>query len=43
MTEFKRRAERLRLTAILARSGPVGSTKELTLGEAGRDGLGDVG
>jgi hypothetical protein len=30
------RAERLRLTAELARSGPIGSVKELTMGEAGR-------
>ena len=30
------RAERLRLTAILAEHGPIGSTKELTTGQAGR-------
>lgn len=30
------RAERLRLTAILARSGQIASTKDLTMGQAGR-------
>lgn len=30
------RAERLRLTAELARSGPLESTKDLSMGEAGR-------
>jgi hypothetical protein len=30
------RAERLRLTAILAESEPISSTKELTTGQAGR-------
>lgn len=30
------RPERLRLTAALARSGPVESTRELLMGEAGR-------
>lgn len=30
------RAERLRITAVLAESGPIGSTKDLTMGEAGR-------
>ena len=30
------RPERLRLTAVLARSGPIASTKELSMGEAGR-------
>lgn len=30
------RAERLRLTAELARSGPIESTKDLSMGEAGR-------
>lgn len=30
------RRERLRLTAELARSGPIGSTKDLSMGEAGR-------
>jgi hypothetical protein len=30
------RDERLRLTAVLARSGPIGTTKDLAMGEAGR-------
>jgi hypothetical protein len=30
------RTERLRLTAGLGRAGPIGSTKDLTEGEAGR-------
>lgn len=30
------RGERLWLTGELARSGPIGSTKELSMGEAGR-------
>ena len=30
------RAERLRLTAELAHSGPIESTKDLSMGEAGR-------
>lgn len=34
--ERSERAERLRLTAIIARSGPIGSTKDLTMGQAGR-------
>lgn len=34
--ELADRAERLRLTAALAWSEPIGSTKDLTMGEAGR-------
>lgn len=30
------RAERLRITGLIAKSGPIESTKELRMGEAGR-------